>query len=123
MIRQDISLTPAINDVLRNLDTIGVVTPQPGKVRAYLTQHPDLLDVIALAARAARERLGVNTQLSLELYQDPEASDCYPTLYVRRLEYDVGIFALIDEIGSAYERDLVGKSGWFLVTTDLRPPT
>src|SRR6266851_5200152 len=108
MIRQDTSVDLALSNALRDLHALGVVIPIPGKMSAYLTRHQDLLDVITLAARSARGCLGKDTQLSLELYQDPEADDCYPTLYVRRTEYDQGIFALIDDVGLTYERDLVG---------------
>lgn len=111
-----------VDDALRKLGVFGILLPQFSETRDYLARHPDLIDTVLRAARVAQEKLGGQAQLSLEMYLDPEVEDSYPTLYVRKDEYAEQIFDLIEETRSVYEPGLAGKSGWFLVTTDLGPP-
>src|ERR1017187_4243337 len=106
MIRQDMGFTPAIDGAFRELDRLGVLIPASLDVGTYLSKHPGLSDIVVQATSAARRRLGHTVQLSLEVYRDPEADDCYPTLYVRSAENDKGIFSIIDEISSEYESAL-----------------
>ena len=111
-----------VENSLRQLGASDVQLPQLSEIRDYLIHHPELADIVLHAARAARETIGGQAQLSLEMYLDPEVEDSYPTLCIRKDEYAEDIFNLIQEIRSTYEPDLAGKSGWFLVTTDLCPP-
>ena len=62
----------------------------------------------------------MNTQLSLEVYHDPEIEDEYLTLYVRQADYDEHVLSTIEDIRAGYEGELAGRSGWLLVTTDFR---
>jgi hypothetical protein len=71
---------------------------------------------------AAREKLGTDVQLSLELYHDPEVEDEYPTLYVRQRNYQERILEMIESVREEYEGMLAKKTGWFHVTTDFRSP-
>ena len=102
--------------------SLEVRLPQPGEVRDYLLRYPDLTDLLLPVCEATRQRFGSHAQLSLEVYRDPEIEDEYVTLYVRHPEYDKCVMKAIKEIRTAYEAKLAGKSGWFLLTTDFRPP-
>ncbi|MFQ6609153.1 MAG: hypothetical protein ACE5EE_11600 [Fidelibacterota bacterium] len=115
-------ITFHIEDALKQIKKIEVNIPQPGAVRDYLVRYSDITSLITLVCSMAREELGVDTQLSLEVYRDPEIEDEYLALYVRQESYDELIMDKIEELCAEYEEELTGKSGWFIVTTDFRPP-
>jgi len=101
----------------------GVRVPRRAEVREYLVRHPDMIEVAESLCAAASRRLREDCQVSLEVYHDPEIEDEYLTLYVRQQEYDEGLLTPIEELYQACEQQLIGRSGWLLVTTDFRPPT
>ena len=71
------------------------------KVRDYLLHHSDTADVVETICKAASERFEEHTQLSLEVYRDPEIRDEYLTLYVRQENYDdEQLFNTIDEVSA-----------------------
>jgi hypothetical protein len=112
----------SIEESLRALRTAGIRIPQPDKVRGYLRQHGDMLALVRRACTIALEHVGGEAQLSLELYIDPEIDDRYLALYVRYEQYSDTTMDKIDEICRIYEQDLLGKSGWFITTTDFGRP-
>jgi len=92
------------------------------EVKYYLRSHEDILDLVCGVCKGVREYFTSNTQLSLEVYHDPEIEDEYLTLYVRQEDYERDILKKIKVILLGYSDFLKGKSGWFLVTTDFEPP-
>ena len=110
------------DNVLGSVLRRGISIPRPDEVRAYLRQHPDMVPVVEAAGAAAVERVQEGTQLSLELYQDPEIEDEHLALYLRQSFYDVSVLQTLDEIRSACQSALSGRSGRLCVTTDFRPP-
>ena len=122
LIRSDTDLTVRVATCLQDLQSQRVNLPGAEEVRAYLLRHSDLADVLVSVAEAARRRLGADTQLSLELYRDPEVADAYLTMYVRKRVYGADMLEQLDGLREDYESDLTGKSGWFLLTTDFRQP-
>jgi hypothetical protein len=117
-----VDLASAIDNAVGELEAMGITIPHVQKVMDYLRRHSDLLDIVLKGCRAARETFSTDTELSLEMYSDPDIEDAYPTLYIRQKHYDEQIFTSIENVNSTYESDLVGKAGWFLVTSDLRTP-
>lgn len=107
---------------LSYLTALGILVSDPANLRRYLLHHHDIMDVIVSVCETARERFGTPTQLALEIYRDPEIEDEYPTIYVRHRDYGQNLVGKIKEIRRGYEQMLVGKTGWFLLTTDFRPP-
>ncbi len=116
-----VDLASAVDSAVGELEPMGVTIPHVQKVTDYLRRHSDLIDVVLKGCRAARDKFAADTELSLEMYSDPDIEDSYPTLYIRQKHYDEQFFNSIENVTSIYESDLVGKTGWFLVTTDLRP--
>ena len=102
------------------LGSKGVDIPHPSSLKDYMIAHPNIWEVVIYATEIARLHFGDNAQLSLEVYSDPEIDDNYVTLYIRQNEYDDNLMRQIKKIRKTYESMLVGKSGWFLVTTDFR---
>jgi len=115
-------VTRQVEDVLFALRSKGIAIPRPADVRDYLVQYPDIIDLLLQVGFSASRRFGPATELSLELYRDPEIDDEYLTLYVRQASYDEHILDEIEDVSAEYERELAGRSGWLLVTTDFRPP-
>jgi hypothetical protein len=95
---------------------------QPAEVRDYLLRYADMFDLVLSVCKSAREKFAAPTQLSLELYRDPEIEDEYLTLYVRQKNYEANILDTIENISAPFDPELSTKSGWLLVTTDFSPP-
>jgi hypothetical protein len=115
-------ITSEIECVLNSLLTAGIRIPVIPEVREYLTCYSDILKVLQTACRIAPERLGRETQLSLEVYHDPEIEDRYLRLVARSKQYDDAFLNAIDKIFDEYEQDLADSTGWFIVSTDFNPP-
>lgn len=115
-------ISSQIEKVLKWLLQNKLVIPQSGAVRDYLLRHFDMTDLLPSVCRIASRTFGVDAQLSLELYRDPEIRDEYLTLYVRQECYDEHIMDIIEDMCAEYRDELIGRSGWLLVTTDFRSP-
>lgn len=107
---------------LSDLASRRVVIPEPAVVRAYLAEHPDLLDVVKIACDAVVAKFTNDTRFSLEVYRDPEIVDEYLALFVRQREYAGDILEKLHSIHGAHASKLQGNSGWLQVTTDFAPP-
>lgn len=115
-------ITSEVEVTLGLLSALGIALPRCGAVRDYLFEHPDMLDLVLAMTTAAREQFGPPAQVSLDVYSDPEMEDRYLSLYIRQQKYNRDVMDRIENLSAAYEGDMAGKSGWLLVTTDLRPP-
>jgi len=99
-----------------------VVVPRPDEVRSYLQNYPDIIDIIPSLCKKARKEFVLPTQLSLELYRDPEIEYEYLTLYVRQQNYATDILDKIDAISAEFDQAIAGKAGWLIMATDLCSP-
>ncbi len=116
------SKTFRIEKALNELHHYQVEIPEPVKVRDYLSRYPDLANLLPFVCRVALERLGVETELSLEVYHDPEIEDVHLALYIRQKTYDENLLDIIKEIRKQYSSYLTRVSGWLHLTTDFCPP-
>ncbi len=91
------------------------------RIRAYLAQYPELLDVLPRAVDAARSHFP-QAQLILDIYQDPEIEDHYLVIYVRLHEYNDEILEQMERAEQEFMRELASKEGWIQLTTDFRVP-
>jgi len=115
-------VTPRIEIALHEVSDLRVLIPRPSDIRAYLLRFPDMVGAVPPVCRAAKRRFPSDTQLSLELYRDPEIEDEYLTVYVRQKRYDERIMDRIEAVWAECEGAIAGKLGWILVTTDFQPP-
>jgi len=115
--------TFTIERSLRSLQSyLGFEFPHPDEVVQYILSHPGLYDIVLDTCYSTKEVFGHNSQISLELYHDPEIHDEYLTIFVRQNEYEPDIIEKIDAICQEFERSLVGEQGYLLVNTDFQPP-
>jgi hypothetical protein len=97
-----------------------VLIPDLEDARRYFNENPISFDALSGIARKTREHFPADVaDISLEIYHDPEFPDEYPTLYVRKDQYDNSIMDEIDHL----EREcgsLLAQAGRLLITTDFR---
>jgi hypothetical protein len=117
-----VNSTTEIDKAIAQLISEGIIVPQPSEVSDYLHLNSDLLEVLPHITKAISEQFKTPTQLSLEIYSDPEVEDTYLTLYVRQQVYDANILDSIKAVREKFSRHLVGKSGWVHLTTDFDYP-
>ena len=111
-----------VDQLLRLVRGLGVLTPMPEAVRQYLLRYPDLMPALRTACSSTAERFRGRAQVSLEIWRDPEGEEAYPTLYVRQDHYDPGILDEVEAVSLCFEEQLGASGGWLLVTTDFAPP-
>ena len=116
------AVTARIEQVLSAPAMRRILMPRPAEIRDYLLDHPDMIETVGSVCRKASSRFQNDTQLSLEVYHDPEIVDEYLTLYLRQKVYDDAILDRIEQVCGECEGELAGGSGWMLVTTDFRTP-
>jgi hypothetical protein len=115
--------TFTIERSLRSLKNyLGFEFPHPQEVVQYLLAHPGLYIIALDTCFSVKEVFGHNSQISLELYHDPEIHDEYLTIFVRQENYEPDIIEKIDAISTDYEIALAGESGYLLINTDFCPP-
>ncbi|MDP2897306.1 MAG: hypothetical protein Q8Q12_12260 [bacterium] len=114
--------TSEIEEMFSSLSSRGIRIPDVVEVRDYLLRYPEMTDVVALVCDLASEHFGAGTQLSLEVYHDPEMDDEYLTLHVRQQRYEQHIMKKIEDLWKACGPYLADTSGWLLLTTDFAPP-
>lgn len=116
------AIYPNIKALLEFLKSNQILIPQPIGIEDYLLRHSDMIEVVQLATLLTLDSFKSNSQISLEVYQDPEVDDEHLTVCIRQIAYDENISDTIDEIFKKYEKELTGKSGWLVVMTDFQPP-
>lgn len=121
-INDDLSIAERTTEVINKFLSGRIKATSIPKVRDYLLQHIDLIDLLPFIIRVTSESFGTDTQLSLELYHDPEVEDMYLAFFARNERYDENFLEVIKHIRASYTDLLTGKSGWILVATDFDAP-
>jgi hypothetical protein len=89
------------------------------RIREYLLQFTELLDVIPKAVNAAKKHFP-EAKLVMDVYQDPEIADCYLVLYVRSKYYDDSFIERLEKAEAEFLDQLMSKEGWIQLTTDFQ---
>ncbi|MGB9597905.1 MAG: hypothetical protein ACPL7B_16595 [Candidatus Poribacteria bacterium] len=121
-IKQNAELLNKIQQVFSQVKSLEIMIPDSNDVQNYLLHYPDVIDLIVPICKLVRGKFKHPTQISLEIYHDPEIFDEYITVYVRQDSYDKNIMNKIEEIEKKYEKELINKNGWIIVTTDFKQP-
>ena len=107
---------------MRTLENAGVRIVDAPSVATYLACHPDIAAIATDVCRRVVQEFGGASQVSLELYRDPETPDRFLAVFVRQTDYQSDILnrtiAIMEEFGDR----LANASGWIQVTTDFQPP-
>jgi len=109
-----------IENVLRELSK-DIRINNINSIRDYLIEFPDIIDIIPKAVNSAKKYFP-NSQIVLDFYIDPEIDDRHPIIYVRAKDYDNKFMELLDKAEDEFLKDLIGKKGWILLTTDFGKP-
>jgi hypothetical protein len=99
----------------------GIRIPEMPKLKNYLSNFPDLIEILPSVCKLTRDRFPHNAQLSLEIDRDIQGKDEL-ILYVRQDHYEEDFMDTIEDIRARYSDKLIGKKGWILVTTDFSSP-
>jgi len=119
---QGSDITSRSEVVVSRLSAMNVVIPNLKKVKSYLLNYPDMIDILEPVCAAVLERFPPPSQVALELYQDPEIDDQYLTVYVRQHEYGEDVLDGLHGISRQFDELLCDTSGWLLITTDFQDP-
>lgn len=117
-----VSLTDCIETTIENLKKCEITIPNEALVKSYLSEYSGIIDLVESICLDAVEAFGSISQLSLEVYSDPEIKDRYLALYIRQFNYDKNLYVNIKKFRSSYDSLFKDKEGYFLVTTDFQKP-
>lgn len=120
--QKKVDVNTQITQVLYKVEALDILIPDSEDVRNYLLNYPDIIDLVIPICELVKEKFKHPTQISLEVYHDPEIDDEYITIYVRQYNYDRSVMKRIEEIETKYENELIDKEGWVIVTTDFHKP-
>ena len=112
---------PTFNSDLKPTIGFDVSIRNAADVEGYVVEHPMLRSLLNRICEQARIEFGHGTELTLELYRDPEIDDRYLTLLVRQSQYDANIVERLDQLAAQFADELDRCTGDLLVTTDFRP--
>ena len=118
--RADVARQTRARALVVNLLRAGVAVDD-ARVVAYLADHNTLIPVVVFVVRKAK-MLEPSDDLTVGVYRDRETGDEYLSLIIRRSVYDERLTILMDTLQDLAETQVQEASGWFLVTTDFRPP-
>jgi hypothetical protein len=116
------SISAPIEDILEYLRVLKIKISSPSKVKQYLYNYSELIELLEYVAGAARDHFGSSSQLFLDIYQDQEAQYERLTLYIRQYIYEENIMTLIKKIRKDYHLRFPEIRGRFLLTTDFHIP-
>jgi hypothetical protein len=119
----DSTLAPALSGgLLHRLTPFNTLLRDRIELEDYLATHSDLAPLLEGICARLRDVFGLDAELSLEFYKDPEQQDQYPIVYVRQQKYEAGVLKRIESVMSPFMAQLEDASGHLLVTTDFRRP-
>jgi hypothetical protein len=92
------------------------------EVEDYFKEFPNLKKIVLEICRQANKEFGHNSELSLEMYFDPEIPYKYLTLLVRKEKYYSNFIKEIWKFRKKFHKQMSGIEGQILVTTDYEYP-
>lgn len=120
--QSDLDLTSRIEAVLSYLQSNQIVVPDPVQVLGYLSSYLELAGNLPFICMLAKKEFQDNSQLSLEVYTDPEIEDTHLCLYVRQEDHEKGLMKKIMKVSRDSNELINNISGWIHITSDGRSP-
>jgi hypothetical protein len=116
-------LNVRIEKTILSLVQKNIKIPHPDEIRNYLLEYPDIMNIIEKITPVVVGYFAIKSQISLEVYHDPEFSDSYLIMYVRQDTYKDDIIDRLDKINEEIIRNMTeDMAGWISVTTDFNFP-
>lgn len=113
-------LTLEAAKIIEEIESMDIAICDYVPIHDYLTEHHDIALLLSDVCKIAGKHIDKETQLAIDVYSDPDGGEGHLSLYIRPKKYSPDIFNIIDRIEQEYIDQLVGKSGWIIVTTDFR---
>ncbi|PKL70057.1 MAG: hypothetical protein CVV30_01415 [Methanomicrobiales archaeon HGW-Methanomicrobiales-1] len=108
---------------LYSLDFLShIYIPNIDEISGFILDHEDILPVILNGCKLATEIFDKDTELSLEVSKDLESGFQFLVLNVRKKQYPHDIMETIDGLCDTFWNDVIGKSAYFIISTDFQPP-
>jgi hypothetical protein len=114
-------LASSWKDLQAKLAATRVGLQREADVRSYLERHPDTSRAVEAVCQSARQALGDEAKLVLELTRDRESEDAHLSLVVRLPAYPPDTMERLQRIADAHDDLLCAASGSLVVTTDFIP--
>lgn len=107
------------NESFTQIKRLKIKIPHEQEIWGQLVEIPQMAIQLSEACRLSRDEFP-DSELSLEMFYDPESEDQYPILYIRQQVYEKDIMSRIENIMEEFEWYFVTNMGWFLITTDFQ---
>lgn len=111
---------PQIEELLKELKTLGVLIPEPDQVKSYLSQYPSLMEKLPDICNKVKTIPQNPAEFSLEVKKRIESQEEVFTLYVRPSQYDDQLFNKLLDAMEEFGEWLSTQEGWIYVTTDFQ---
>lgn len=101
-----------------SVKSLGISVLQTLKVERYISRHQDVTHLVLGLCKATTSHFDLTARLSLQVYEDPEASDQHLLLLVQPRTRGPEVRQAIEKISAKFEDELSETSGFVLVDLD-----
>ena len=109
-----------IQKTLSKIKSFSITIINERDVSDYLIKNQDIIDILPLVAKSIKKHAGDEVQIYMQTYEEYYADYKYILMLFRLRNYnDKNILEMIHNISKEYQKELAGKSGDILVTTDF----
>jgi hypothetical protein len=106
--------------ILSRIKSFDIKIIDESDISDYLIKHLDIIDVLPLVVQTIRKYAGNDVKIYMQACQEYYADHGYLLMLFRLKDYnDKNILEMIQNISNEYRKELAGKSGDILVTTDF----
>lgn len=108
-----------LNECITQIKSLKIKLPHEQEIWEQLVRISQMAKPLSEACKLSRDEFP-ESELSLEMFFDPEGDDQYPILFIRQKTYENDIMSKIDNLMEKFDWFLEKNIGWFLITTDFK---
>jgi len=116
------SLYFQIKNLFLEFKLVCIRVPDVAEVTNYLVTHSDMTELVEKMCFSVSSKFCKDSELTLEVYHDPEFEDDHLVLYIRKENYEDDIINKINDIEFTFLKLLAKVSGRLSITTDFQSP-